>query len=623
MDQAPLLLAVFDDAVAEQTPQQANLSPDAVMARAGQVVMRSGWDARAVQVTLLCEHGKAAGWGQNRWGDFLEGLAGHEHPDPGSFELHAFGEALIIDSGYMGWPDHDLVNRPENHNIVLVDGKGPQIYRMVLPEVEYDGAEVKLLKPEQEGGYGPAADGMAYLLSRDVDTAGVKLAEVATRYTVHVPDTEVVRRAVLLDDAALVVHDRVRTVGRGGARHTYTFQLHGHGGQDSGGTFSSVANGGLWTRPNARVRAVVGADRSPPTLTRRTAPHDPGNRRPKAHTVLDATVEAAAGAPVEFVAVLVPEPNISGAYTTVPLKLTQGEPGVTVRWDHGGAACRAWTGELHTVRGGNGQALLSALSGAYCVKKTSVFGYFLGSSSDPDPLLTARFSLDNSGAVERFRVTVHRATGAAVLDLPKVAGQYVQGHCRHEALHSRWRIVAHAPTVVTTGTAPEPLVPNLVLVGRPRNRPTVPLGQKIHLSAADTCGPLAPGARYSWDLLARPELSKVALKDTETSNEIRFLPDLPGLYRVEVTVRSLGHTRRAALDVEVEGEPPWPNSASADAGVSDAAVADAATPDAGTTSNLGGGGCGGCAVTKTRQVPVFIAFFSVFFLGYWLRRRGR
>ncbi len=40
-----------------------------------------------------------------------------------SFILYAYGKYLALDSGYINWDKKEEVNKPKNHNVVLIDGK--------------------------------------------------------------------------------------------------------------------------------------------------------------------------------------------------------------------------------------------------------------------------------------------------------------------------------------------------------------------------------------------------------------------------------------------------------------------------------------------------------------------
>ncbi|MDP8255168.1 MAG: heparinase II/III family protein [Candidatus Alcyoniella australis] len=136
---------------------------------AGQGVLRSSASPDALYALLLGEHGVAREHG-----------IGHEHPDATSFSVAAFGRMLLIDSGYINFEKRGLVADAENHNLILVDGKGP---------------------PSGLRGLGCGVD--AYL-STDVDLDNLSGLKVEARYA----GVDFERRLLLVRDNYLVVIDR-------------------------------------------------------------------------------------------------------------------------------------------------------------------------------------------------------------------------------------------------------------------------------------------------------------------------------------------------------------------------------------------------------------------------------
>ncbi len=74
---------------------------------------------------------------QDVWALFKSSRYGsysHSHADQNSFQFNAYGEPLIIDSGYYPWygsPHHNLWTRQTRaHNAVLVNGRGQAVYSM-------------------------------------------------------------------------------------------------------------------------------------------------------------------------------------------------------------------------------------------------------------------------------------------------------------------------------------------------------------------------------------------------------------------------------------------------------------------------------------------------------------
>ena len=99
------LLGDFNKAVAYE-PRPFTLMPDA-----GHAVFR-GSDTSWMMV--VAEHGDAVAHG-----------GGHEQMDPTQWLYYAMGEYLVIDSGYINWENRDFVAHPKNHNMILIDGSGP------------------------------------------------------------------------------------------------------------------------------------------------------------------------------------------------------------------------------------------------------------------------------------------------------------------------------------------------------------------------------------------------------------------------------------------------------------------------------------------------------------------
>lgn len=88
--------------------------PSCVFRAGGDVIFRTGWDAEASMLIMRAESGKARA-----------NSGGHEHPDNLSFIYVAKGKMALIDSGYIHYEQHHRVNKPRNHNVILVDGNGP------------------------------------------------------------------------------------------------------------------------------------------------------------------------------------------------------------------------------------------------------------------------------------------------------------------------------------------------------------------------------------------------------------------------------------------------------------------------------------------------------------------
>jgi MYXO-CTERM domain-containing protein len=578
VDQTILLLTALDDGIAPLDPDAAGWGRTQMLPYSGQVVFRSGWDTDSVYALVQCEHGKAMGWAQSRWGDRIDGVASHEHPDPGSVMLYAYGEPLLIDGGYLGYENHSKVSQPQNHNIPLVDGQGPMMPQLMIPEVTTDDqGNLIPVDMREEGGWAPGDDGKAYLVYADEE---VPFAEIFFQYTVNTPPTTLRRRAIFLADRFLVLHDLMQT--EGSDNHTYTVQLHGNGGGTSGGTFELLGDGALWTRGTTSLRAAITSTESL-EFTQRDSIHDAGGWEELTHTALDANATAQAGRKVEFLATLLPQTDTDQVEI-----LAEACPGPCIKWNAGETTCFAWTGFSHDV-----ESLLQADGGAYCQEGDRLAGMF---EIDTDGLLTASFQLDTSS----WRAKVHFPGDS--LDLPAIAGQNPRGVCSHADSGGRWSMQVPPGGEVTTGSDPSTIVAHLrlanVAVGMPR---VISLGDEADLRADYTCS-AAEEITYSFTLVRKPETSLAALPESpESEDQIRFIPDLPGVYGVEVQASAGGQTSTAALEFEVEGEGRLP-------------------PEEEPPPDDKNGGCSGCGTTSGPPPALLGAILA---LLATLRRRTR
>jgi len=211
-------------------PVPPDLEPDQFLYEAGNCVFRNSYEDDAdTYVLLMGEHGKIRQHGQ-----------GHEHPDAFEVLLHARGEYLLLDAGYVNWEGKDSVCHAENHNIVLVDEKGP-------PDNELTGI------------------GSDTFLSGFAVADGHKTCLSSTSYE----GVDFSRRVVLTPDDVLVVLDSVQS----DTQHDYTVLWHGNGGGTSGGGFQLQEHGAAWTRPGAALSAVCGATHLDVSVSGQEYPH--------------------------------------------------------------------------------------------------------------------------------------------------------------------------------------------------------------------------------------------------------------------------------------------------------------------------------------------------------------
>ena len=211
----------YDDTITATPPVG---PPSVVRPEAGTAVLRSAWSDDALYLLLLGEHGAAR----------VNGF-GHEHPDNTSFILEAFGEQLAIDGGYIDFAHHALVNRPYNHNLVLVDGAGPLF-------VQVDGQPL-------------VVDEDAFLVDHGVD-GDMPRCSVRMSYG----GMDMCRTVLMPRRRYYVLIDRLSPVAGGIGELTppirrFDWLLHGNAGvpeqaEGTGGSFAVDGSTARWTRPS-------------------------------------------------------------------------------------------------------------------------------------------------------------------------------------------------------------------------------------------------------------------------------------------------------------------------------------------------------------------------------------
>lgn len=285
-------------------PAAPERSPTSFYVDGGAAIFRSDWSDEAVLAIVQAEHDTASEFGRDRAG---RGVApqSHEHAEPGSFLLHAYGERLAIDPGYFTFSERTTVSQPAHHNMILIDGAGPSDY--LLASLDW------LQDPFAR----PPADGHA-MLSHTLDAGGWDAARVTTRY--GQPSARIERRFLFADDRYLAIADTVEGPAESAAELTWL--LHGNGGGDSGGTFALGGSGARWQRPAAALDAGIAFDSGAPTLQTAEAVHEIEGRARATHTVLRASTIAA-----EARAIMLLYPSPAGAAPSPPQSLDLG-PGI-------------------------------------------------------------------------------------------------------------------------------------------------------------------------------------------------------------------------------------------------------------------------------------------------------
>lgn len=261
----------FDDALAVAPP---DASPTSFYTEGGVAALRSDWSPAGVLALVQAEHGAAAEFG--RYADGTPASPeSHEHADGGSFLLHAFGERLALDPGYFSFTLHGMVNKPQDHNVILVNGSGPG--DLLSASINWLARPVDPPPTDGEGSLVDTLDSDAF----DTATALLRYGQPAARLE---------RRFLFAADRYLLIADRATS--SNDAAENFTWLLHGNGGGTSGGSFDLAGAGARWTRAGASLTEVLAVDAGPLSLTTRDAVHEGANRASLTHTVLEASATA-------------------------------------------------------------------------------------------------------------------------------------------------------------------------------------------------------------------------------------------------------------------------------------------------------------------------------------------
>lgn len=354
VDMAADQIAAFDDTVAANAPAW---SPTRFYAEGGSAVFRSAFgDPQARAVVVQAEHGAAREFGRDRAGLGQIGSAPHDHADPGSWLMEAYGERLMLDPGYVDYDTslHWVMNKPSDHNMVLVTpagqpGEAPRDPLTGSWDLSAQ-AEPWFTTP----GAAPPVDGEAELTDT-FDAPGVDGATVRSTYG----GADVSRRFLFLDDDYVVIVDDAATAD--GSPRTFTWPLHGYGGGSagsspalapldsnvrppqgagaldpqpvdaSGGTFAATATGGEWTRPSARVTVGMATDAGPLASTSHDEYFEDSRESMGSYTALSLSQTASH---VGALTVAYPSPATTAAPTITPLAVTGGSGLHLVHPDH-------------------------------------------------------------------------------------------------------------------------------------------------------------------------------------------------------------------------------------------------------------------------------------------------
>jgi hypothetical protein len=252
-------------AVAPTAPAHPALT---VLPGSGNLIFRSGADSAA---TYLHVYG--------RGGTAQSNSGGHNQGDASSFILHAQGQLLALDPGYLSYGRRAEVGAATNHNLVLVDGAGPAL------------------------GAPGATNSAPAAIQRTFQTPQLSYGEVTTTYQ----NASLTRKTLFVRGAYYLLADAVRAA----APHAYTWQLHGYGLEGAAstaatGTFAGNPAGheGTWQKNGVRLLAHVAGTGTAATYSTATNLHETTYNTAENHTTL--LVQQSGAAQTQFLAALYP-----------------------------------------------------------------------------------------------------------------------------------------------------------------------------------------------------------------------------------------------------------------------------------------------------------------------------
>lgn len=523
---APDALFAFDDAVTPRAPEG---SPTRVYEEGGVAAFRSGWEQDDIVAVVLGEHDVASSFGRGPDGDPVFPDS-HEHAEPASFMFYAYGERLLLDPGYLEFWRRLDVNKPEDHNMILVDGRGPVDYL----EASTDWGTFTPDLP-------PPADGMAYL-SQSFDSAHADGVTVTTEYGAGeygAPGGAAIeRRFVFASHRYLVIADRATST-EPGANHVFSWRFHGNGGGENlpgdlpnEGTFEGNGKEARWHRPNASVLVASVSPNGPMTYREDTSFHEPGGRDEdgdvarSSHTAWEASRE---GSDVRALSLVLPYRTDAPAPSTVTtddsITVSEGDWQSVARLDDDGALLVVETvsGEERLRYAEHGSDLrLAAITGS---------GRFVEASGD--------------GVVEWLLSPTPTEVSIEGLEFDPLT---LDGACE-------MREEGGALVVVTAGPRFGVRAENGN--GRPAAIVAVSsggqLGRAITLDGSSSCDPEAGALSYAWSLVAAPAGSRWPLEGADSA-EASLTPDVAGTYRVTLQVTDSAGAQSDPTRVEIEVE---------------------------------------------------------------------
>ena len=251
----------------------------------GMANFRSGWDSDARLLILMGENGAAR-------------KTVHDHTDGTSFVMAAYGDMLLMDTGY--YKPNSLQNAVTSaagsHNLILIDGQGAPTKGLLTDWGDADA-----------------------FIENTVDGDDLAFAESRQNYQ----NTEVIRGVTFARERYFIVADRLNA--EDDEERTYQFRLHAYAGKDVPGTVTLEQHGPHIVKTNGAVQVFTQSSSGhltleEPSFEENASPHvHKLDKDPEHHTVTDATVT---GNAPDFLTVLAPYKTGSLTGIDSPLTVT-------------------------------------------------------------------------------------------------------------------------------------------------------------------------------------------------------------------------------------------------------------------------------------------------------------
>ncbi|MFC5270923.1 T9SS type A sorting domain-containing protein [Adhaeribacter terreus] len=246
---------------------------------AGNLVFRSGSGFTGNYLHLYGKNGRA-----------LSNSGGHNHGDASSFILYSQGQLLALDAGYLNYNRRAEVGNASNHNLILVDGNGPQI-----------------------GTSGAPNDAEAFI-ENTFETQALGYGEVRTTYS----GANITRKTINVRGEYYLMADFISAA----APHNFTWQLHGFGlenGAAAQGTFTENAanHEGTWQKNGVSLKAHVTASGGATTYSKTASAHEITYNQAQDHTAF--LVQKDNVSATQFLAALQPYTVSTAATSTLSL----------------------------------------------------------------------------------------------------------------------------------------------------------------------------------------------------------------------------------------------------------------------------------------------------------------